>query len=98
MPLGFGGQRFLCPTRVGVGFGVADVDGPVGGKRKFFKHAAESPSGARLIPEGGGGDGVTLFPLPIIGGPKLGIAVATIFEEMKELGVGDQVFVDAEAR
>jgi len=44
------------------------------------------------------GDRVTFFPLPIIGGPKLGIAVPTIIEEAKELGVVDHVFVDAETR
>jgi len=38
-----------------------------------------------------------LFPLPIIGGPKLGIAVTAVFQEAKELGVSDHVFVDAEA-
>src|SRR5208337_1892301 len=46
MPLRFSWQGGVCPTSIGAGFSMANVDGPIRWKWQRFKHAVIGPRGA----------------------------------------------------
>src|ERR1700693_288346 len=97
MELRFARQRGATPARIGGGFRLAHVDGPIQRQRNLLKHRPVMPIGAALDPETRAANAVRVLPFPGLRSPEKRVAVSTGAEEFEKLLVGHFVRIDGES-
>ena len=98
MPFRFRRQSVASPRRIGAGFRVTHIDGPVQGQWDLLEHRAKQPPFSRSSPEHRMFDAFLFFPTPSRVSPKITLSVTSGFNKFQILAVCDLVPVEGERR